>query len=70
MAAGATRQASSTCRSASATAVIRPRIESTSPRRCDRELDGIADDTDFVAFGANLGSAGGSNALAARRTTR
>jgi hypothetical protein len=31
------------------------------------ELDGVADDTEFVAFGDNLGSARGSNALAAGR---
>ena len=34
----------------------------------DRELADVADHTDYVAFGANLGSAGGSNALASRRS--
>ena len=33
----------------------------------NRELGAVADHTDSVAFGANLGSAGGSNALAQRR---
>jgi GT2 family glycosyltransferase len=32
------------------------------------ELDGVADHVATVAFGANLGSGGGSNALAARRS--
>lgn len=31
------------------------------------ELDGVADNIEFVDFGANLGSAGGSNALATGR---
>lgn len=43
-----------------------PTIESLHDRLAG-ELEGVADHVDTVAFGANLGSGGGSNALAARR---